>query len=79
VLPCGRVVTSEKGLLRVKVHEPGGALQAVAALPEDFPPGTPSLDLATRKANGGEILVLVPGRRLVRVYCPKSPKAAADG
>jgi hypothetical protein len=76
VLPCGRLVTSEKGLLRVKVYEPDGRLQAVVALPADFPPGQPSLDLATRKAHGGEVLVLVPGKRVVRVYARKE---AADG
>ena len=75
-LPCGSLVTSEKGLLRVKVYEPDGTLKAVVALPKDFPPAEAALDLATRKANGGEILVLVPGKRVVRVYCPK---AAADG
>jgi hypothetical protein len=30
-----------------------------------------SLPIATRKANGGEVLVLVPGERSVRVYCHK--------
>lgn len=77
VLPCGSVVTSEKGLLRVKVHEPDGRLAVVAATPADFPSGETVLDLATRKANGGEILVLVPGERAVRVYVPR--EAAADG
>jgi hypothetical protein len=75
-LPCGRLVTGEKGLLRVKVYEPDGTLQAVVALPGDFPPGQSSLDLATRRANGGEILVLVPGKHVVRIYCLK---AASDG
>jgi len=75
VLPCGSLVTSEKGLLRVKVYEPDGKMTAVVALPKDFSSRETSLDLATRKANGGEILVLVPGQRVVRVYCRK---AAAD-
>jgi hypothetical protein len=70
-LPCGRIVTSEKGLLRVKVFEPDGKLFAVAALPHDFPATEKSLDIATRKANGGEILVLVPAARAVRVYAGK--------
>jgi DNA-binding beta-propeller fold protein YncE len=77
LLPCGSVVTGEKGLLRVKVYEPDGRLTAVVATPADFPPGEASLDLATRKANGGEILVLVPGERAVRIYCKK--EVAGDG
>ncbi|MGA2974624.1 MAG: hypothetical protein ABSF77_04870 [Spirochaetia bacterium] len=71
VLPCGSVVTSEKGVPRVKVYEPDGRLSAVVALPADFPAGTVSLPVATRKANGGEVLILVPGERAVRVYCHK--------
>ena len=71
VLPCGAVVTSEKGVPRVKVYEPDGRLNSVVALPADFPAGTTSLPVATRKANGGEVLVLVPGERAVRVYCHK--------
>jgi hypothetical protein len=69
LLPCGSLVTSEKGILRVKVFESEGRLTGVAALPADFSATERSVDLATRKANGGEILVLVPGERAVRVYC----------
>lgn len=68
LMPCGSLVTSEKGLLRVKVFEPEGKLAALVALPADFPAAEASLDLATRRAGGGEILVLVPGERSVRVY-----------
>jgi len=77
LLPCGSLVTSEKGILRVKVYQPDGKLEAVVALPEDFPAGEASLDLATRQANGGEVLVLVPAKRVVRVYAKK--EAAAGG
>jgi hypothetical protein len=77
LLPCGSLVASEKGLVRVKVYEPDGSLTAVVAAPADFPPGEVALDLATRKANGGEILVLVPGEREVRVYCKK--EVGGDG
>jgi hypothetical protein len=70
-LPCGRIVTSEKGILRVKVYEPDGKLSAVVAAPRDLPLTETSLDIATRMANGGEILVLVPSQRTVRVYAGK--------
>jgi len=69
VLPCGDSVTSEKGVPRVKVYTPGGKLEAVVAGPRDFPAGTTTLTVATRKAHGGEVLVLVPAERAVRVYC----------
>ncbi len=70
-LPCGKIVTSEKGLLRVKVYEPDGKVFAIVAMPKDFPSGEKSLDIATRRANGGEILVLVPSIRKVQVYAER--------
>jgi hypothetical protein len=75
VLPCGAVVTSERGLLRIKVHERDGKLSSVVATPAQFPAATKSLDVTTRKANGGEILVLVPSLRVVRVYVKKGAPA----
>jgi hypothetical protein len=77
-LPCGKIVTAEKGVPRVKVYEPDGKLFAVAAPPGDFPRAEAGLDLTTRRANGGEILVLVPSRRTVRVYAGKGAERA-DG
>jgi hypothetical protein len=71
VLPCGAPVTAEKGLPRVKVYEPDGRLWMVTAGPSKFAPSETGLDLATRKANGGEVIVLVPSRRVVRVYARK--------
>jgi hypothetical protein len=71
VLPCGTIVTAEKGVSRVTCYEPDGTLVAVVAGPSDFSGGEAGLDLATRKANGGEVLVLVPSKRLVRVYVKK--------
>jgi hypothetical protein len=71
VLPCGAIVTAEKGIPRVKFYEPDGTLTAVVAGPSDFASGETGLDLATRKANGGEVLVLVPSKRLVLVYVKK--------
>ena len=59
------------------MYELDGALSAVVATPADFKAGETSLDLATRKANGGEILVLVPGERVVRIYVKK--EAASGG
>ena len=75
VCPCGSIITAEKGLPRVKVHEADGALSAVVAGVSDFASGETGLDLAVRQANGGEVLVLVPSRRLVRVYVKKGANA----
>lgn len=52
-------------------------LLAAVAGPSDLPAAESGLDLATRKANGGEVLVLVPSKRVVRVYVQK--EATADG
>jgi hypothetical protein len=71
VLPCGAIVTAEKGVPRVTYYEPDGTLAAVVAGPSDFAAGETGLDLATHMANGGEVLVLVPSKRLVRVYVKK--------
>ncbi len=76
VCSCGSLITSEKGVPRVKVYLPDGRLEMVVAAPSELPPTEAGLDLATRKANGGEVLVLVPSRRVVRVY---AKKGAADG
>jgi hypothetical protein len=77
LLPCGSLVTGEKGFIRVKVYEPDGSLVSVVAQPGDFLPAEVSVRIATRQANGGEILVLVPGAKEVRVYVKKG--AAANG
>jgi hypothetical protein len=75
VCPCGAIITAEKGIPRVKVYEADGTLTAVVAGPSDFASGETGLDLAARKANGGEVIVLVPSRRVVRVYVKKEAKA----
>jgi DNA-binding beta-propeller fold protein YncE len=66
VLPDGRLVTSEKGIPRVKVYETDGALAAVVAAPDVFTEGVTGLDLATDSA--GRIFVLDPSLGKVRVF-----------
>jgi hypothetical protein len=77
ILPCGELVTAEKGSVRVKVFETDGSLTSVVAQPRDFPPAEVSVRVSTRKANGGEVIVLVPTLRAVRVYVKKG--APVDG
>ena len=71
VLPDGGIVTSEKGLPRVKVYDATGKLLAVVAPPEAFDEGAEGLDLATDA--GGRIYVLDPRAAAVRVYEKTNP------
>lgn len=62
----GSFVTSEKGLVRVKLHAATGALTGVFAEPTRFGPDTRGLDLAVDST--GRILVLDPDRALILVF-----------
>jgi hypothetical protein len=69
VLPDGRLVTSEKGLVRVKVHDAEGRFLGVvaegAALGEDTAPREVAAD------SSGRVVILDPATRSVRVFEPK--------
>jgi len=60
------MVTSEKGIPRIKVHNQLGEMISVVAGPDQFAEGTVGLDLAVDSAQ--RILVLDPKQKLVRVY-----------
>jgi DNA-binding beta-propeller fold protein YncE len=62
----GSFVTSEKGLVRVKLYTPAGELLGVLAGPEQFDEDVRGLDLAVDRA--GRIMVLDPARGQVRVF-----------
>lgn len=66
VLSDGAFVTSEKGLVRIKIHEPSGEFREFAALPEQFEKGTKGLDLAVDSEN--RIIVADPQKGLVRIF-----------
>ncbi|MFP4057018.1 MAG: hypothetical protein ACLF0G_09135 [Candidatus Brocadiia bacterium] len=70
ILPDGRFVTSEKGIPRVKVYTAAGELDAVVAAPHQFDKDVVGLDLEADPQ--GNILVLDPMARAVRVFEPKS-------
>jgi len=76
LLPDGRLVTSEKGLPRVKVMRPSGELDCVVAGGERLAAGVVGLDLATDAA--GRVLVLDPKQRAVRVFAARD-KGGAGG
>lgn len=72
LFPDGRVVTSEKGLPRVKVLDADGALKCVVAGPEQFADDARGLDLAVDPR--GRILVLDPSAKRVRIFTQKEKK-----
>ena len=69
-LPDGRLVTSEKGLPRVKVLDRSGRLEAVVVPPDRLSRAVTGLDLAVDER--GRILVLDPVQRAVRVFAGRS-------
>ena len=75
LLPGGSLVTSEKGLTRIKVFSSEGSLLGLAAAPGNFAPGTPPLDIAADSA--GRIYALDGKLRAVRVY-ERAPSRIAE-
>lgn len=67
VLASGDIVTSEKGIPRVKVLSPDGTLKAVVAPPESFHAQSAGLALAV---DGERIYVLDPWEGAIRAYDP---------
>lgn len=82
LLPDGRVVTSEKGVPRVKVYTAAGQFQCVVAGPDSFPAGRcDEADCRTGYAmdvaadSRGRVLVLDPAVKQVRIFVPtEEPK-----
>jgi hypothetical protein len=72
VLADGRLVTSEKGLPRVKVLHPSGRLETVVAASDRFARNASGLDLAVDER--GRVLVLDPAARAVRFFAPRAEK-----
>jgi len=66
ILPDGSFVTSEKGLVRVKIHKPSGELDCVVAGPEAFEEDTEPPDLAVDEK--GRIFILDITRNMVRIF-----------
>lgn len=66
LLPDGRIVTSEKGIPRVKVYTAEGVLQSVVAPPESFRGDPEGIDLAVDSA--GQVVVLDPASGEIRFY-----------
>ena len=68
-LSDGSVVTSEKGIERIKMYSPEGDFKCVVATPASCNEGTKGLDLVVDAED--RILVLDPERRQVRIFAVK--------
>lgn len=66
IMPDGSFVTSEKGIVRVKVYDPAGRFTGVVAGPEAFEDSATGLDLAVDSQ--GRVLVLDPVREMIRIF-----------
>lgn len=65
-LSDGSFVTSEKGLVRIKIHEPSGLLRSVVASPQSFKDEKKAPDIAVDE-NGG-ILALDFEKKMIRFF-----------
>ncbi|MHC4884684.1 MAG: hypothetical protein ACYTGH_06315 [Planctomycetota bacterium] len=69
LLPGSRIVTSEKGLVRIKIYGLNGGMESVVAAPDAFDDDTVGLDLAVDAKQ--RILALDPKRKRVRIFVEK--------
>jgi hypothetical protein len=76
LLPDGRFVTSEKGIARVKVYDAEGRFVTVVVGPAGLDTETGPCDVAVDSK--GRILVLDPGRGVLRIFGPKPRSARED-
>jgi len=74
--PTGQVVTSEKGLARIKVYGTDGRLVSVVATPAQFTGSHGPFDVAVDRA--GRVLVLDPSRKMVRIFTKKTATQAGE-
>jgi hypothetical protein len=68
-LPDGSFVTSEKLIVRIKVHKPSGELVSVVAAPDKFKANGIAPDIAADEH--GNIYALDFDRKIIRVFAPK--------
>jgi hypothetical protein len=66
MLSDGSFVTSEKGIERVKIHQPTGDFKCLVASPKQFKAGTTDLDLAVDSKD--RIYVSDPKKGFVRIF-----------
>lgn len=68
-LPDGRLLTSEKGLVRIKIYKESGALESVVAPPEVFKNSHQAPAIATTASN--LIVALDFDKSMIRIFEPR--------
>jgi len=68
-LSNGNFVTSEKGIVRIKIISPDGEFLSVVAPPSAFEKGTKGIDIAIDSED--RIWTIDPMKSLIRVFAPK--------
>lgn len=68
-LADGALVTSEKGLVRIKIYEPSGQLRSVVAAPSSFDGEKKAPDVAVGEK--GVVYALDYERKMIRIFAPK--------
>ena len=66
LLSDGSFVTSEKGLVRIKIHAPNGDFLCAVATPHDFEEDIAGIDLAVDSKDN--IYAIIPKTNELRVY-----------
>lgn len=69
ILPDGAFVTSEKGMVRIKIYDPSGEFKTVVAPPDKFTEGGKAPDIAV--GENGNILALDYDKKMIRIFEPK--------
>jgi hypothetical protein len=67
-MPDGRFVTSEKGMVRVKIHKESGELESVVAAPDKFP--NSEMAPAVAVDNKNNVWLLDFDKRMLRLFIP---------
>ena len=65
----GSFLTSEKGVVRIKIHEPSGELSTVVAPPDKFMEDGEAPDVAVDEE--GIVYALDYDRNMIRIFEPK--------
>lgn len=66
ILPNGSFVTSEKGIIRVKIHNALGKFESVIAAPTEFEKGTKGIDIAIDSKE--RVLIIDPNKGMIRIF-----------
>ncbi|MEE9460788.1 MAG: hypothetical protein V3V53_03100, partial [Bacteroidales bacterium] len=69
IMADGSFLTSEKGVVRIKIHKPSGELSTVVAAPDKFREDGEAPDVAVDEE--GIVYALDYDRNMIRIFEPK--------